>query len=84
MEAELSKSSISKHRWQLLRTFIKDQNLNVQQKRSHAFGLFTSCKITDLEGVGFENFDDRCQTEDGYEWFEYICGRFPTHRLAVR
>ena len=81
---DLPKSNISKHRWQLLRTFIKDRNLNVQHKRSHAFGLFTSCKITDLKEVVVENVDDSCQVETDYEWFEYSCGHFPDHQLAVR
>ena len=81
---DVPKSSISKHRWQLLRSFIKDRNLNVQHKRSHAFGLFTSCKITDLKEVGFENVDDGCQVQNGYEWFQYSCGHFPDHQLAVR
>ena len=83
-EAGISKSNTPKERWQLLRMFIKNRNLNVQHKRSHAFGLFTSCKITDLREVGFENFDDSCEAKDDYEWLEYTCEHFTSCRLAVR
>jgi hypothetical protein len=83
-EDGISKSNTPKERWQLLRMFIKNRNLNVQHKRSHAFGLFTSCKITDLREVGFENFDDSCEVEDDYEWLEYTCEHFHSCRLAVR
>ncbi|CAB3994505.1 calmodulin-lysine N-methyltransferase [Paramuricea clavata] len=83
-EDGISKSNTPKERWQLLRMFIKNRNLNVQHKRSHAFGLFTSCKITDLREEGFENFDDRCEAKDDYEWLEYTCEHFTSCRLAVR
>ena len=83
-EDGISKSNTPKERWQLLRMFIKNRNLNVQHKRSHAFGLFTSCKITDLREVGFENFDDSCEVKDDYEWLEYTCEHFTSCRLAVR
>ena len=78
------KSNTPKQRWQILRTFIKNRNRNVQHKRIHAFGLFTSCEITDFREVGFENIDDSCKVKADHEWLEYTCEHFPDCNLAVR
>ena len=84
MEREGLKSNTSKGRWQILRKFITNRNLNVQHKRSHAFGLFKSRQIRDVKETNIKS--DRCLNgiQVDYEWIEYICEVVPFVRLAVR
>ncbi|XP_028396486.1 calmodulin-lysine N-methyltransferase-like [Dendronephthya gigantea] len=83
-KSEISKCNRSKERWAILRNFIKNQNLDVQHKRSHAYGLFTSYKITDLIEAGYEVCNGSSKAKSGYEWLEYASEHFPSCRLAVR
>lgn len=79
-----SKCNRSKERWQILRSFIQNRNLDVQHKRSHAYGLFTSSKITDLTESGYGECNGSSKAKSGYEWLEYASEPFSSCRLAVR
>lgn len=85
-ESEILKSDRNRfqNKWKILQHFVHNKKLNVQDKRVHAFQLFTSRILQHMNVIHNDISADSDDPESDYDWFEYDSNLFPECRLHVR